>query len=120
MRSLKPKPSNLSRNQSRIWDAMNECSHTKLVVSNRSGICLSTLDNWLRGKNEPSDELFQDVLEAIQELSDINPRFKWKLHIKEARAMLETNSLDDVANHFGKSVDAVRSALSYAERRKVA
>ena len=61
MRSLKPKPSTLSRNQSKIWDAMNGCSHTKLVVSNRSGICLSTLDNWLMGKNEPGLYLTQQT-----------------------------------------------------------
>lgn len=113
-------PENLSPSQEQVFKAFNGCSHTRYAIAKKSGVAGTTILRILNGEHEPSDFNRECLIEAIELLKDAGAPFKWRDHIKEARAMLETKNLDEVAKCLGKSAASVRSALQYAERRKVA
>lgn len=113
-------PENLSPSQEQVFKAFNGCSHTRYAIAKKSGIAETTITRILKGETEPCEFDKNCIVEAIEILKREGQPFKWRDHIKDARAMLETKNLDEVAKCLGKSAASVRSALQYAERRKVA
>lgn len=69
MKNLKPKPESLSPKQSAIWDAVNTCKSSRDAISEKSGVCVSSLRLWMAGINEPLQRNFDYVIQAIEQLN---------------------------------------------------
>lgn len=120
MIAITPTSEGLSPNQKAVREAIIKSEHHLCDIAKRSGYCVSTLRNWVKGLREPMPAGFRDVMQAIKELESIptNHRNNWKPKLKELKACRDKGlSLHEIAREMGASYYATNGAISMYLRK---
>jgi hypothetical protein len=113
--------SRLSEKQNAIRKAVLNSEHTLSAVSKQSGYHECTIRNWLRGSHEPLNVNFDNVMEAIKQLENVNTthRIDWAPKVEALRLCRDKGlSVEQTAKEMGatyySTVCAIHRYLSAA------
>jgi hypothetical protein len=103
----------LSIKQQSILTAVNASAHTQVLIAKRAGVGELSLWHWMTGKHEPTNALYDAVMQSIVELEQtpISSRIDWDSRIAELISMKsEGMNPHQMARQLSASQSSIRRA----------